>query len=117
MIVKGRFVKLNHPRAVHWLSQVVLLCFLEETPFVMCPWVCQRSPATNSGVAVGSSAYFMESCGNSVVSSKPILVMCPPRGDGVALIPVLLHPKQCSGDLGTAGMSLGPGWGTPLELS
>lgn len=31
------------------------------------------------------------------------LAMCPLRGDGVALI----HPKQCPGDLGTAGMGLG----------
>lgn len=40
--------------------------FLEETPFVMCPWVCQRSPATNSAtpsLPVGSSVHFREFSG------------------------------------------------------
>lgn len=57
--MKGGFVK--------WNQLVLTSCsvvFLEETPFVMYPWVCQRSPATGSAVAslpVASSVYFMES--------------------------------------------------------
>lgn len=88
--------------------------FLEEAPFVMYPWVCQRSPATSSAVAslpVASSVYFMESrkfCGQ-------FLVTCPLRGDGVVLIPVWVHPKQCPGDSGTAGMGLGQGGTSALE--
>lgn len=50
-----------------------------------------------------------------MVSSWPVLVTCPLRGDGVVLIPVRVHPKQCPGDSGTAGMGLGQGGTSALE--
>lgn len=48
-----------------------------------------------------------------MASSRAYLVMCPLRGDGVVLIPVLLHPKQCLGIWGQLGRSWGQGGTCP----
>lgn len=68
---KGEIYKTEPAESGALALMSLSVVFLEETPSVMCPWVCQRSPSTNSAVAslpVGSLCILWDP-GDSVVNS------------------------------------------------